>query len=215
MSATLTDTPARSRKPRGQGQARRGEIIAAAKRLFVEEGFQHATMRRIAAEVGVSPTALYVYFADKEAILSAIADEMFAEMLVCIQEVQDFEQPPLERLRAGLRAYVRFGLSRPDEYRLTFQAMPEVVAQIGRPEQAERSFAVLEQSVEEMMAAGLFRPGDPVLVGEAIWCALHGVVAVLLGCDTKIASDPDQLIDAVIDMAIAGHATAALPRAGN
>ncbi len=72
---------ARTRKPRGQGASRRGEILASAKRLFLQDGIQHATMRRIAADVGVSSTALYVYFPDKTAILDAIAEGMFEALL--------------------------------------------------------------------------------------------------------------------------------------
>ena len=72
---------ARTRKPRGQGASRRGEILASAKRLFLQDGIQHATIRRIAADVGVSSTALYVYFPDKTAILDAIAEGMFEALL--------------------------------------------------------------------------------------------------------------------------------------
>ena len=74
-------TPPRSRKPRGQGASRRAEILASATRLFLEEGVDHVTMRRIAQAVGVSPTALYVYFPDKAAIFLAIAETWFAELL--------------------------------------------------------------------------------------------------------------------------------------
>ncbi len=62
------------RKPRGQGASRRGEILDAAKRLFLTEGFERATIRKIAASVGVSSAALYLYFPDKDAILRAIAE---------------------------------------------------------------------------------------------------------------------------------------------
>ena len=153
------------RKPRGQGASRRGEILDAAKRLFIEEGFANATMRRIAAEVGVSPTALYLHFADKEAILQAIADDYFSELLVKLQETQGIEGPPLARLRRGLRAYVDFGLERIDEYRLTFQSR---AARAGAPppcteiDVAEMSFAVLEHAVDDLLATGVFRPGDRV-----------------------------------------------------
>jgi AcrR family transcriptional regulator len=62
-------------EPPSQGQAAtwREEILPAAKRLFMEEGFERMTMRRIAAVVGTSSTALYVYFTNKGAILRAIA----------------------------------------------------------------------------------------------------------------------------------------------
>lgn len=77
MNHITESVAVRTRKPRGQGASRRGEILDAAKRLFTEEGYAQATMRRIAAEVGVSPTALYLHFADKEAILRAIAEDFF------------------------------------------------------------------------------------------------------------------------------------------
>jgi hypothetical protein len=50
------------RKPRGQGASRRGEILDAAKRLFLTEGFERATIRKIAEAVGVSSGTLYLYF---------------------------------------------------------------------------------------------------------------------------------------------------------
>src|SRR5689334_4199179 len=108
-------SPPRTRKPRGQGASRRAEILAAAKRLFLEEGFERTTMRRIAAMVGVSSTALYVYFADKEAILHAIAEQTFEDLLACLEASPPAAASPVDRFRAGLRAYVTFGRSRPDE----------------------------------------------------------------------------------------------------
>ena len=96
-----------ARKPRGQGAARREEILAAAKRLFVEKGYEQATMRRIAAEVGVSAAALYGYFPDKDAMLRAIAEEAFGELLARLEESQRGDAPPLDRFKAGLRAYNR------------------------------------------------------------------------------------------------------------
>ena len=146
------------RKARGQGASRRGEILDAAKRLFIEEGFANATMRRIAAEVGVSPTALYLHFADKEAILQAIADDYFSELLVVLNKTQGHEAPSLARMRAGLRAYVMFGLSRYDEYRLTFEnrAARNDPSVCPDSDVASMSFCMLQSSVEKLVAAGDF-----------------------------------------------------------
>src|SRR3712207_2879540 len=58
-----------ARKAKGDGHLRRGEILEAAERIFVAEGYEGATIRRIAEEVGVSSTALYLHFPDKQAIL--------------------------------------------------------------------------------------------------------------------------------------------------
>ncbi|MBV9750638.1 MAG: TetR/AcrR family transcriptional regulator [Acetobacteraceae bacterium] len=204
MSAAIT-----TRKPRGQGASRRGEVLAAAKRLFLEEGYEHATMRRIAAEVGVSAAALYGYFPDKEAILRAIAEVTFSELLVRLEESQRGDALPLERFKAGLRAYVAFGLARPDEYRLTFLAKmitPERRADACPDgiDAADRSFAILERGITELMDAGVFAPGDTVAVAEAMWACLHGTTALLLDHPDHLQTSPDQLVEAVIAMMLGG-----------
>ena len=209
MSAALISS--RIRKARGQGATRRAEILNAAQRLFLEQGFEHTTMRRLADAVGVSATALYVYFADKDAILRAIAEMTFTEMLAALESSQRAEMTALERFRAGLHAYVAFGRAHPDAYRLTFLAKMMAAAAPGRRtldctefEAADRSFAILERGVLELMQAGQFRPGDPLLVAEALWASLHGVTALLIDMPHNLESAPDLLVNAVLDIAIRG-----------
>jgi AcrR family transcriptional regulator len=196
------------RKARGQGASRRGEILDAAKRLFIEEGFANATMRRIAAEVGVSPTALYLHFADKEAILQAIADDYFSELLVVLNKSQGHEAPSLARLRSGLRAYVTFGLSRYDEYRLTFESRVARAGALACPDSdvANMSFAVLEHAVESLVAEGVFRAGDPVVIAETIWVCMHGLTSALVNLTDRVQTMSDTLIESVIDNVITGLA---------
>lgn len=208
MDELLQADPPRTRKPRGQGASRRGEILAAAKRLFAAEGYESATMRRIAAAVGVSGAALYVYFPDKEAILLAIAAETFAELLAALEASQRAGGDPLRRFRAGLMTYIAFGRARPDEYRLTFQrkmiGQPVPGRHGGEIEAADRSFDVLERGVTELMDAGIFQRRSSVLVAEALWACLHGVTALLLDHSGHLGSDADMLAATVVDMAIRG-----------
>ena len=199
--------PVRTRKPRGQGPSRRGEILDAAKRLFLQQGVQHATMRRIAADVGVSSTALYVYFPDKPAILDAIAEEMFEALLVALAESRELEDAPLPRLRAGLRAYVDLALSRPDEYRLIFEAKSQKAC--GESEAAGRSFDTLQRNVAELVDNGQFAQADPLAVAEALLACAHGVVMLLLNQPMHMETPPQRLIDTVLGAAIKGFQTAA------
>ena len=209
MSAFLS-CPIRTRKPRGHGPERRGEILAAATRIFLQEGVAGATMRRIAAEVGVSPTALYVYFPDKEAILEAIAQAWFIELLGVLEASQAGQGNAVDAMRAGLRAYVEFGLARPDSYRLTFLSRPGIrdpkLPCDDIPE-ADRSFGVLQSGVEAMIHDGLFRPGDPVAVAETIWAALHGLTVILIDQPEHLETPPKMLIEQMLDMVMCGFAS--------
>ena len=69
------------RKAKGEGHSRRGEILSAAERIFVERGYEGATIRKIADEVGLSSTALYMHFADKGEILQEICRDAFGRLI--------------------------------------------------------------------------------------------------------------------------------------
>jgi AcrR family transcriptional regulator len=203
MMDQLTDVAAiRGRKPRGQGASRRGEILAAAKHLFAVEGVDHVTMRRIGAAVGVSPTALYMHFADKSALLAAIAQDTFTELLERLEQSKRPEQSPLASFRAGLRTYIQFGLERPDEYRLTFMSRlvrrndPDGCA----VDMADRSFAILRDRLTELMRAGLIAAGEPSRVAEAVWASLHGLTSLLLDQAENLETEPGLLIEATLDL---------------
>ena len=96
------------------------EILDAASRLFVEEGFERVTMRRIAAQIEYSPTTIYLYFKDKNELLSAVCEETFSQLAVKLERLQKTSGTPLGYLREGLRTYVDFGLANPNQYTVTF-----------------------------------------------------------------------------------------------
>jgi AcrR family transcriptional regulator len=200
------------RKPRGEGQARRGEILSAAKRIFLSDGYANATIRKIAAAVGVSSGALYLYFPDKDAILRGIAEDTFAALVQCLEDAKLGHACPLQRLRAGMRAYIDFGRARPDEYRLTFLSKMMSEATPGRTstavcdriQDAERSFDILLQETRNLIETGLFRPADPEEIAEALWSCMHGVTAILLDHPNHITTGADRLADTVVDIAING-----------
>ena len=201
----------RIRKPRGQGASRRGEILEAAKHLFAEEGVAHVTMRRIGAAVGVSPTALYMHFADKDSLLAAIAQDTFSALLSRLEQSKATGRTPLERFRAGLRVYIEFGLARPDEYRLTFMTrlFRRLDAKTCAVEMADRSFAILEEGMAELIRDGVFRPGHPAELAEAVWAALHGTTALLLDQADNLHTAKERLVTASIGLIERGLLSAA------
>jgi AcrR family transcriptional regulator len=208
------DDPAAARslrKPRGQGASRRAEILDAAKRLFLTQGFEHATIRKIAADVGVSSATLYLYFPDKDAILRAIAASTFEALLTRLQQAERHGASDLERFSAGLHAYIAFGLEHPDEYRLTFLAKMMASSGPGRPAAAcgtrtaaDRSFDLLLRDIECLMQAGVFHAAETVVTAEAVWASLHGITALLLDQVDYIDSDHNALVARVIEIVIRG-----------
>ena len=84
-----------TRKKRGEGHTRRDEILWAAKTLFLKEGYEATTIRRIADVVGVSAPALYLYFRDKEAIMLALCDQTFGGLVERMAMIEKEGLPPI------------------------------------------------------------------------------------------------------------------------
>ena len=181
-SAISSNTTRSGRKPKGEGHARRAEILAAAERIFVEVGYEGATIRRIADEVGLSSTALYMHFSEKSEILHEICRLAFARLQEANAGVISQGGPPEVILRKLMEAYVDFGFENPNAYRLTYLTRP-VEARDGAESAAQmlgaelfRAFAAI---VEQAGAEGRLR-GDPRASAQALWAGSHGVVSLMI-----------------------------------
>ena len=97
----------------------RGKILDAARELFVAEGYEAVTMRKIAQAIEYSPTAIYLHFRDKEAVINAICDTDFLQLATRFRKIAEVADP-IARLRASGLAYADFALRHPNHYRLMF-----------------------------------------------------------------------------------------------
>jgi AcrR family transcriptional regulator len=180
VSAEGTIARKSTRKAKGDGHLRRAEILEAAERIFVAEGYEGATIRRIADEVGVSSTALYMHFQDKACILREICEATLRQLLGRNQEIAAKPLDPVVRLRMMLEAYMRWGLEHPNAYQLVYSARAPVST--GPWPEGEdlsrRSYEAFAGVVREIAATGRLRTGGPD-AAQALWMACHGVVALL------------------------------------
>ncbi|MFN3837534.1 MAG: TetR/AcrR family transcriptional regulator [Brevundimonas sp.] len=195
-----------TRKPKGEGHSRRGEILAAAERIFVEHGYEGATIRKIADEVGLSSTALYMHFPDKGAILQEICRDAFARLIAANAAVADEDSPPETRLRGMIEGYIDFGFENPNAYRLIYLTRP-VEAREGAQDMAQELgaslFGALEATVGDAVAAGRMR-GDPPAIAQAIWATAHGMVSLMITKPYFPWAERQSLIDLTLDALFAG-----------
>lgn len=214
--ATPSTVIASGRKKRGEGHTRREEILQAAKELFLEEGYEATTIRRIADRVGVSAPALYLYFHDKEAMMLALCDQTFGRLIERITAIEKTVADPLERLRRFGDAYARFGLEHPGEYRLVFvnSNIPEAVRKIGhrmpiddpnRPGvQGALVFSRLVAIIAELEASGVELNYPPDTCAELCWMGIHGVVTALILKPDFPWSNRETLIQGIQEIVIRG-----------
>ena len=203
---TLTASNARSqRKPKGEGHARRAEILAAAERIFVDHGYEGATIRKIADEVGLSSTALYMHFSDKSEILHEICERAFEQLLVMNRAVLDEPGTPEQRMRRLMQSYVRFGFENPNAYRLVYMTRPLEAQQAQSVAQSlgHELFGAFVRVVEEAAAEGRLR-GDPRPTAQALWAGAHGVVSLMITKPYFDWVDRDRLVDTLLDALFIG-----------
>jgi AcrR family transcriptional regulator len=180
-----------NRKARGSGHERLGEILAAARELFLEHGFENVSTRKIAERVGISQTALFAYYKTKDDILNKLIRDAFEELDRAVEEVDRTATGHRDWLRRRIAGYVAFGLSHPDEYRLAFMVLKAYRKPYNaeQPEQSSEGtrvavpiFLRLVEKVEEAVEAGVIRSdlGSSMLISQAIWASIHGLVAALI-----------------------------------
>lgn len=183
MQLDTSTAPHRSaRKARGDGHLRRGEILDAAERIFIAEGYEGAAIRRIAEEVGVSSTALYIHFPDKACILGEICRRTLGDLLARNQELAARRAEPVARVRMMLEAYMRWGFAHSNAYQLVYSAPPPLSAGLWSKATVDLSvqcYEIFESVVREIAAEGRLRAGRPEVAAQAFWMSCHGVVALL------------------------------------
>ncbi len=189
------------RKPKGMGPERREEILAHALRLFSEHGVHTVSTRQIAGAVGISQPSLYAYFPTKQALVEEVCKRAFGALTERMRAV--IGQASGRDLMATMgRAYVDFGLSQPDAYRVAF--MIEVARPDGGLAQDPALMAGIEayllhrEAVVKVMGGGLSEEAIDLLA-QSQWASLHGLVSLLIARPTFPWVDRERLIEAHID----------------
>ncbi|MFN3514666.1 MAG: TetR/AcrR family transcriptional regulator [Phenylobacterium sp.] len=196
--------PKRSaRKPKGDGHLRRAEILAAAERIFVAEGYEGATIRKIADEVGVSSTALYMHFPDKGCILLEICEGTILQLLERNAEIAAMPLDPVTRVRRMLDAYMRWGLEHPNAYELVFTHVRQLSAIVNEETTAAdlgaRCYEIFSGVVREIAAEGRLRTGTADSAAQALWASCHGVVTLLINRPNFEWAPTDELLSVTLD----------------
>jgi AcrR family transcriptional regulator len=162
----------------------RDKILDAARELFVTEGYEGVSMRRVAEKIEYSPTAIYVYFADKQELFHELCQQDYARLAEVFQS-SAMSSDPIERVKQIGRTYTEFGVRYPNHYKFMFMTPhpphepdEEDREVMGNPE--VDAYAFLKWAVQRAIDAGCFRDElqDAELISQTLWAAVHGVIAL-------------------------------------
>ncbi|MGC4000548.1 MAG: TetR/AcrR family transcriptional regulator [Anaeromyxobacter sp.] len=198
------------RKPYHHGDLKNALIRAGAE-LLAHEGVGSLTLRRVAARAGVSHSAPYAHFPDKEALVAAISTEGLRVVRERIAgAVRKHAGDPRRQLQEAAWETVRFGLEQPDLYRVTFSnAMEQEHDHPDYMTMANGSFEALVDLVRGCQAAGVVAAGPPETVAVGLWSVTHGLVSLLTNRQiphTILArTPPRQLLQAALASQLCGE----------
>jgi AcrR family transcriptional regulator len=199
---------ARTRYRRGEGGRLREDILDAAARLFVEQGgAEGMTMRAVAAAAGVSPPAVYIHFADKDELIFAVCQGLFARLDEALESAAEGIEDRIEAMKARGRAYVHFGLEHPDHYRVLFMQSPGNQPHHYGPDEVKESaaFEHLIASVADLLSDIRVRDDVDVLeLAIDCWAYVHGLVSLMISQPDFGWPDPDTLLDGHFDRLLLG-----------
>lgn len=187
-------------------KALRRKILDAAREMFVAEGYETFSMRKLAGRIEYSPTTIYLHFKDKAELFNAICEETFAKLVVRLDALgRRHTDDPLSYLCEGMRAYVDFGLKHPNHYTVAFIFSPRetenytYVGSIG-----EKAFGYLQKAVGQCVEAGVFRPVDIDAAAQVVWAGMHGVTSLLIAHEDFPFVPKKKLVETLIESLIRG-----------
>jgi AcrR family transcriptional regulator len=209
----VRSTASRPRKKRADqyhhGDLRRA-LLGEALRTIQAQGVEHLTLRNVGLKLGVSRTALYRHFSDKQALLASVGREGFRMLRLALTDAADRHGQGREGFEAMGIAYVNFAVTHSSHYRVMFGRFvdscskdPEFV------EEATAAFHVLLDAVVQLQEAGLVRRDDPLIVARFIWSVVHGVAMLaidgqLRGTDERGEALNQYAVDRIRDALRAG-----------
>jgi AcrR family transcriptional regulator len=184
----------KERREREKSETRE-KILDAARELFVTEGYEGVSMRRVAEKIEYSPTAIYVHFADKEQLFRELCHQDYARLAEVFRS-SVISTDPIERLKQIGAIYIDFGIRYPNHYKFMFMTShpPQELDEVDREmhgNSEKDAYAFLKWAVQQAIDAGRFREElrDAEVISQTLWASVHGVISL------EIAKGYDAWVD--------------------
>lgn len=178
--STPSRPPKKPAKPYHHGDLRRA-LLDEALRTIQTYGVEHLTLRTVGERLGVSRSALYRHFADKQSLLATVGTEGFRTLRQAIADAWEHNGRGRTGFQAMGKAYVQFAVAHPSHYRVMFGGFIESAARDDHfVAEAKAAFQVLVDALVEQQNTGGIRRDDPVLMARYVWALVHGTAMLVI-----------------------------------
>jgi AcrR family transcriptional regulator len=157
-------------------------IVESARDILADQGMEALSMRSVAERVGVSATAIYHYFENKDELVGRVVQQGFRQFGEYLETVANRHPGgSLDRVRAIGHGYLRFAFEHQAYFRVLFglhHQHPHALEDL--PE--DGGYRLLRQAVQDAMEAGTMRRVDPDLMVMYLWSITHGLLTISMAC---------------------------------
>jgi len=175
-------------------------LVDAAIESVEADGLEGLSLRKVARAAGVSQAAPYAHFADKQALLSAVAERGLRELSASMAETARGTRTPAARVRALARGYVRFATARPALFRLTFSWEKTAgLRDAALAEAGAEAYGMIEQAVAAYREKERSSRVSNAVAATAAWALVHGLATLVVDEMIDAPSSAGELEDALID----------------
>lgn len=207
---TIKRKPGRPSLSENQKQKIRDDIIEIARALFVKEGYENTSMRKIAAQAGFAPTKIYYYFENKKAILRHFWDDISEELWAhCSPPQEILEREPKEVIRYLMQRSVRYWLENPKSYQLgiatqDYKAETSENFDVYKAKGTRQYIELMHRLVQKCIDNGTFRIKDFKLASQVIAISVYGIYGAFYNLPTVAWEDREILINNAIENTLHG-----------
>jgi AcrR family transcriptional regulator len=187
----------------------RKSLIEIATNMVSENGVDSLSLRKLAENIGVSRTAAYHHFKDKNELLCAIAEQGFEQWHQVSSEI--FSHKTLsneDRYRKFVHSYIGFATENPSLYELMFgQAIwKENHSTDSLKKIAYASFAYQVEMITLWQAQGLINADENTLrLAQVTWATLHGIARLVIDGIYAEASQIDEMCECVVNVFLSNN----------
>lgn len=181
----MVSSPMRRPRKKRAGQYHHGDLrralIDQALRTIDKLGVEGLTLRGVGDALGVSRTALYRHFSDKQALVAAVAREGFRTLRLALVDAWERKGRGRAGFEAMAEAYLQFAVAHPAHYRVMFGRFVESGARDPELiEEAKAAFQALVDALVEQQRDGQVRADDPLMLARFVWSVTHGVAMLVI-----------------------------------
>jgi AcrR family transcriptional regulator len=198
---------AREKRHRYKEEFRR-EILNSARELFINDGYEKFSMRKLAEKIGYSPTTIYLYFKNRDDLLFAVFEEVAEQFLSKLSHIRLVQSKPLDALRQAMLYLVEFAFDNPNQYKLFFLTKPNVYGTqeefMKRESMARNSYFEFRKIVEVCIGEGKLRSMDIDVLTQVLATAPHGLIVMTLYRDSFPWVDRKILATTLVDGLLRG-----------